>query len=317
MRYHHFKGEERCELAILLKKGYSIRSVAAAMGRNPASVGREIARNSVKGRYDPRKARHKAWVRRKYSKYQGMKVRERPELEAYVAGKLRCGWSPERIAGRWQFETGEAIHHTGIYKYLYSSFGQPLCRHLKYRRHGRKKRKRTKPVRELIKNRVFIDERPETINRRERYGDFEGDTLGVPKHTRETVVAIIERKSRYLLARKISRLKYAMEGFKELLVSLPARSLTLDNGVENVRYEVLGVPTYFCHPYSSWEKGQIENAFGCIREYIPKRASLASYSDEAVAAIVDAINRTPRKCLGFRTPKEVFEGQFLTTECCT
>lgn len=317
MRYHHFTGEERCELAILLKKGYSIRSIAAAMGRSPASASREVARNSVKGRYDPRKAQHKAWVKRKYSKYQGMKVRERPELAAYVAERLALGWSPERIAGRWKLETGTTIHHAGIYKYLYSAYGQPLCCYLKYRRYGRKKRTRTKPVRDLIKNRVFIDERPAVVNERARYGDFEGDTLGVPKYTRETIAAVIERKSRYLIAKKIRRLKYAMDGFKELLSPLPARSLTLDNGVENVRYEELGISTYFCHPYSSWEKGQIEHAFGLIREYIPKRANLADYSDEAITAIVDTINQTPRKCLGFRTPQEVFEDQFLTAECCT
>lgn len=246
-----------------------------------------------------------------------MKVRERPELEAYVAERLALGWSPERIAGRWKLETGITIHHAGIYKYLYSAHGQPLCRYLKYRRYGRRKRKVVRGTRELIKNRVFIDERPAVVNERERYGDFEGDTLGVPRQTHTTLVAAIERKSRYLLAQKISRLKYAMDGFKELLSPLPARSLTLDNGVENVRYEELAIPTYFCHPYSSWEKGQIEQAFSLIREYIPKKANLADYSDATIAVIVDTINQTPRKCLGFRTPQEVFEEQFLTTECCT
>ena len=155
------------------------------------------------------------------------------------------------------------------------------------------------------------------IARRRRYGDFEGDTLGVPKYTRATIAAAIERKSRYLLARKISRPRYAVEAFKELLAPLPVRSLTMDNGVENVRYQELGIPTYFCHPYSSWEKGQIENAFKLLRRYIPKKASLADYSQEEISAIVDHINSIPRKVLNYRSPKEVFEERFIKHGCCT
>jgi len=99
---------------------------------------------------------------------------------------------------------------------------------------------------------------------------------------------------------------------KELFQSIPALSLTLDNGLENARYQELGIPTYFCHPYHSWEKGSVENAFSLIREYIPKKKNLANYSQEEIDAIVDTINNTPWKCLSFRTPKEVFEEQYLS-----
>ena len=155
------------------------------------------------------------------------------------------------------------------------------------------------------------------ITTRKRYGDFEGDTLGVPKYTRATIVAVVERKSRFILAKKIPRLKYAVQGFDALLALLPVRSLTLDNGVENARYQELGVLTYFCHPYSSWEKGQIENAFQIIRRYIPKKASLVNYSPEDIYAIVDHINSIPRRILNYRSPKEVFEEHFLKRRCCT
>ncbi len=183
---------------------------------------------------------------------------------------------------------------------------------MKYKRYGKKKRKQVKSVKETIKNRVFIDQRPEIINQRLRYGDLEGDTLGAPKYTKETLVGLIERKSRYILAKKISRLKEAMDKFKELLNPIPALSLTLDNDPENARYQALGIPTYFCHPYHSWEKGSIENAFSLIREYIPKKKNLTNYPQEETDAIVETINNTPRKCLGFRTPKEVFEEQYLS-----
>jgi IS30 family transposase len=317
MRYQHLKQEERNEIAILLKKGYSLREIAYALKRSPSSVSREIKNNSVSGKYDPRKAKHKAYVKRKYSKYQGMKIRNNSEIENYVEQKLKLSWSPESIAGRMKSDLGVSVHHTVIYKYLYGQYGQHLCKHLRYKRYKKRKRLKTKSAREIIKNRVFIEQRPEVINARKRFGDFEGDTLGVPKYTRQTLAGIIERKSRFILARKISRLKNTMEGFKKMFQSLPVLSLTLDNGVENARYQELNIATYFCHPYSSWEKGAIENAFGLIREFIPKKSSLKNYTQSDISAILEIINGRPRKCLGWRTPKEVFQEQFLNGECCT
>lgn len=294
-----------------------MRDIGSALKKSPSSVSREIRRNKVNGVYDSQKAEHKAYVKRRYSKYQGMKVREHPELEIYIVEKLQNGWSPDVIAGRWKKERKITVTITakGIYKYLYSSYGQKWCRFLKSGQY------RPKPWTEqyqkvLIPNRILITERPAVITARKRYGDFEGDTLGVPRYTRKTVVAAVERKSRYILARKISRPKYAISGFKRLFKRLPVQSLTLDNGVENVKYEQLGISTYFCHPYSSWEKGQIENVFKLMRRYIPKKSSIANYSQEDISAIVEHINSIPRKVLDYQTPKEVFEEQFIK-RCCT
>jgi IS30 family transposase len=219
MRYSHFNRTERLELSILLKKGYSVRDIAQALGRNPSSVSREIRRNSVKGEYDPKKADHKAYVRRKYSKYQGMKVRENPEIESYIKQKLKLDWSPETIAGRLSIDSGGrlSIHHTSIYKYLYTVYGEHLCKYLQYKRYRKKKRNGTKPIREIIKNRVFIDQRPKIINQRVRCGDFELDTLGTPKTSKESLIGVVDRKSLYFLAKKIPRLKQAMVAAKRLL----------------------------------------------------------------------------------------------------
>jgi len=319
MRYAHLRRSDRLELSILRKKGYSIRSIAAAMERNPSSVSRELRNNAVRGRYDPARANHKAYVKRKYSKYQGMKVREHPELEAYIAEKMPCGWSPDRIAGRWRRNHPSAITITakGIYKYLASPYGAHLAQYLKY---GRRKPRKVPDQRGIIPNRAFIDERPKIVNERRRFGDFEGDTMGRPRSASpETLVVVRERQSRCLLAVKVPRLGYAIEGFRALLDSVPASSLTLDNGVENARHEELGVTVYFCHPFSAWEKGSVEQGIGLIREHIPKRADLRAYSQERIDAIVERINTVPMKCLGYRTPKEVFEEQSLTRypECCT
>ena len=311
MRYTHFSRNERLELSILRKKGYSLREIGFALKKSPSSVSREINNNGGRAGYNPRYAQQYARVRRQNAKYQGMKVRAYPKLEAYIAEKLHAGWSPDVIAGTWnRGQKTVAITAKGIYKYLYSPYGQPWCRYLKSGQWGRKKRKK-KSRKILIPNRMDIDQRPMIINSRKRFGDFEGDTLGVPKYTHATLAAVIERKSRYLLAVKIPRVRYAVEGFKELLAPLPVHSLTLDNGVENVRYQELNVPTYFCHPYSSWEKGQIEHVFRRIREYIPKRANLAAYTDADITDIINRINDTPMKCLRYQTPREVFEAHFL------
>ena len=251
-----------------------------------------------------------------------MKVREHPALERYVEDHICLGWSPDVIAGtgnrnRKKQEASAPITAKGIYKYLYSPYGYHLCRYLRSARCGRRERHGKKVKKILIPMRIGIEQRPSVVTARKRFGDFEGDTMGVPRYTRATLAAVVERKSRFILATKISRLKYAMEGFKALLAPLPVQSLTLDNGVENTRYQTLGIPTYFCHPYSSWEKGQIENAFGMMRRYIPKKASLAAYSPEDISVIVEHINSIPRKILGYRSPKEVFEEQFLNKRCCT
>lgn len=314
--YCHIRRDERFEIAILRKKGYSIRAIAKAMNRSPASVSRELQRNSGSlGTYDALKAQHKAYVKRLYSKYQGMKIREFPWLEQYVHEKMKLSWSPEQIAGRLRLETRGKISLSPetIYKYLYRNpMGYSLCRHLRYKRIRRRKRKSVQNLREIIKNRVFIDQRPEIINQRKRYGDFEGDTLGVPKYTRETIAAVIERKSRFILGKKICRLKYAMNAFKRLLSFAFVKSCALDNGIENKRHEELEMQTYFCHSYSSWEKGSIENAFSLIREFIPKKSSLENYTNDDIQAIIDLINQRPRKCLSYRTPKEVFEEHLLS-----
>lgn len=298
-----------------------MREIGRALKRNPSSVSREIKSNGVNEVYDSHKAHHKAYVARHGSKYQGMKVREHPELEQYIAEKLQLHWSPDVIAGCWNND-----HHAititakGIYKYLYSAYGQYLCRYLKSRQYSRRKRRGKKSERILIPKRISIDDRPQIISTRERYGDFEADTMGVPKYTNATIAAAIERKSRYILARKILRLNYAVEAFDQMLSPLPALSLTMDNGVENVRYQKLGISTYFCHPYSSWEKGSIEHAFLMIRRYIPKKSDVSRYSEQEITAIVDHINSIPRKILNYRSPKEVFEEQFLQVNqgtCCT
>lgn len=331
MSYSHFTKNNRTELSILLKKGYSYRDIGDALGKDPSSISREVKENSINGVYDPDKAHHKAYVKRLYSKYQGMKVWENNEIRNYVEDKMQRFWSPEAIAGRLERETKGrlTIKPDTIYKFLYSSYGQHLCCYLKSRRYKPRRQKGKKLKKEFIPNRISIEERPNIINRRRRYGDYEGDTMGRPKWaSSETLTVMRERKSRKLFALKVPRLKYAVEGFERIMSNLNVLSFTLDNGLENIRYEKLSVATFFCHPYSSWEKGSVEQGIGLIRKFIPKKSDLKYYTQSDIDAIIDLINNTPLKCLNWKTPNEVFEehnlqlakqpiGYIINTECCT
>ena len=311
MSYQHFKDVERKELSALLKKGYFQSFCAKALGKNASSVSREIKDNSTKGIYDPAKAQAKAERKRLYSKHRGMKIRSSNWLEGYIIARLKRAWTPEQIANRLKYESGgkTVITHKIIYQWLYSAYGQPYCKLLPSRQHYRKPRPAAaRPAREIIKDRVFIDQRPGIINSRLEFGHLEGDTLGAPKSSRERIAATQERMSRKLFAVKVRRLKYAMDGFKKLLNPYQEifLSWTLDNGVENPRYKELNLPTYFCHPYSSWEKGSLENSLGRLRRFIPKKARMEAFSQRQVDRFLDLMNNTPRKCLGWRTPNEVF-----------
>ena len=327
-KYKHFSKNNRNELSILLKKGYSMRDIAKVLNKSPSSISREISNNSVSGEYNPAKAQHKSWVKRKYSKYQGMKIFESKFLEEYIQEKLVVGWTPEEIAGRLKLENNNqsVISFKSIYKYIETARGSRYVKYLSYR-HKRVVNGWSKRMKRSFGNRTLIDQRPEAINQRKRIGDLEGDLLGVPRYSRETIAGLVDRKSRYFLGKRILRPRFAINCFNELTVGLIVLSYTLDNGPENVNYPQLNRPTYFCHPYHSWEKGTIENTFLRLRRYIPKKSRISDYSDQEISAIIDKMNNTPRKCLGWHTPREVFFGeqvkliqipeQITNLKCCT
>lgn len=313
----HFTKAERNELSILLKKGFSRREIAEALGKDHSSITREFNRNKVNGVYGPRLAQEKSRRRRMTAKYQNMKVNESPEFISFLTEKLKEGWTPEQITGRWNYRQSLGKHFSfkAIYKYLYSNFGQRLCKYLLSKRYGRRKRKGKKQRRFPVKNRISIEKRPKVINERGRFGDFEADVLGSPKTDMERLPALVERLSRKLFAVKVQRLKYAVDGFDRMLKPYRdiLKSITFDNGPENARHLELSTMTYFCHPFSSWEKGQIENTFSRLRRFIKKRSSLKQYDDAEIASFIERMNNTPRKCLGFKTPNEVFN-ELLTKE---
>lgn len=314
MAHHHFTSAEQLELEILLKRGYSHRAIARSFGCSHTSIGREIKRNSVKKKYDGKAAKDKARVRRRYSKFQGMKVRDHPKLQTFIIAHLMKGWTPEEIAGHLKMKRKDLpyISAKGIYKWLYSVHGQKYCALLCSQQLKPKKR-RTKAKRSMIPNRVGIEERPEEANNRTEYGHYETDTIVSGKrHDSTAALAVLhERKARYVRLKKIPNLKPATfaGALKKTARDLHRHTITYDNGIENRNHETvakaLKIKTYFCNPYHSWEKGGVENTNGRIRRYIPKGANLADYSDRDIAKIEYWLNNTPRKCLNWSTPHEI------------
>jgi IS30 family transposase len=237
-----------------------------------------------------------------------MKIIQYPEMESYVRKRIRppYRWSPERIAGRMKQDIGYKVRPDTIYKYLYGAYGAGLTRYLHYKRERRGHRKPS-VKRVMIPQRTSIHERPSAISQRRIFGHGEADTMGRPWHvSAQTLVVIRERVSRKLFARKVSRLARSMDGFRSLQVQARCASLTFDNGVENVRHQQLRIPTYFCDPYSSWQKGSVEQGIGMIRRSIPKQADLKHYSQKDIDGILEQLNGLPMKCLGFKTPNEVY-----------
>lgn len=332
MRYSHFNKNERNELSVLLKKGYSLKSIASVLEKSPSSVSRELKKNNVNRIYDPKKAQHKACIKRKYSKYQSMKIRSNPKLEGYIKEKMVKGWTPEEITERLKTENKgkTVISFKLIYNWLNTPFGEQTKKYLASKQSHWRRRKVGKKI--IIKNRMFIDKRPAVINQRKRLRDFEADVLGSSKSERVRITGIADRKARYLNLRKVSRLREAVIAYNCMLNANNAKSCTMDNGPENAMWKRMRIPTYFCRPYSSWEKGTIENTFQRLRRFIPKKSRLSQYSDDDISFIVDKMNNTPRKCLNWKTPKEVFcklptektyanfqfsPSPFLNLECCT
>jgi transposase, IS30 family len=301
---------ERSEIGILLGKNYSLRSIAAVLGRSPNTISDEIRRNSVRSGYKPASAKVKATARRKFATYQGKKIQENMELRWYIIVRLQAHWNPDEIAGAMKRESRPFYaSKTSIYEWLRSEWGQYYCRYLDSERYYARRRK-PKAEHYMIPDRVGIEMRPLGATNRSRYGHWEGDTVVSGKQTDSTaaLVVAVERKSRYVAAQKIPNLK--PESFNGAICDIQTgvtkmHSLSLDNGIENRWHAQLTVPAYFCDPYSSWQKGSVENANRMIRRYLPKGMDLATVTPTHLQGIIWIINNKPRKILGYKSAAQV------------
>ena len=300
---------------MLIKRGYSVGEIAQELGRHRSSIYREIRSNMVLGIYDARKADHKAYVSRKYAKYQAMRIITDMKLREYIDKALiDHDWSPEQIAGRIAKETGmQPVSSPTIYKYIRSSYGRQLEYELSLARKKRSARHQRKVTQ--LEGRVFIDKRPEAVNMRMQYGHWEADFIVSGKaYGTSSLLVLHERVSRYTLIRKIQGRTVAEveDALVEMVTGIgPFKTLTIDNDIAFARHfklsELLGVPIFFPHPYHSWEKGGVENVNRQIRRYIPKGCDISRYTDKEISKVQYLINHKPRKILGYETAAEMYE----------
>jgi IS30 family transposase len=318
-KYEHLNQAKRDRLQAMLGNGLKQNKIAEILKVDPATVSREIARNRKRARrkggrilgvYESEAAEHKAQVRREKSKYQCMKIEKNNELRGYIIDKLKQYWNPDEIAGRMR-DDNELFYasKSGIYKWLRSGYGQYYCRYLYTGRYSPRKQRKNKTKRTMIPNRIGLELRPLGATNRTRYGHYEGDTMVSAKETKSKAALSVsyERKAKYIDARKIKNMKPQShnQALINMLKNKKVLSLTQDNGIENTRHQELGLPTYFCDPYSSWQKGGVENAIRMIRRFIPKGSDMNDYSDEYVNMVVTILNNKPRKSLSYKTPNEV------------
>lgn len=298
---------ERLEIKVLLDKGYSLRAIARSLGRGHNTVSYEVNVNGGIEGYNPINANIYAKMRKKDTRREWSKIEHDAELKTYIIEKLQKHWNPDEISGRMKKEKKPwYISKTAIYEWLWSEYGQQYCEHL-YSRRYRKKKQEKKTERVMIPNRVGIAKRPRAANDRTESGHWERDTVVSRKGCKGGVSVGSERLSRLIDATKVKSMSTfehmgAIERQKERYTTLTE---TFDNGIENKAHETLGIPTYFCEPYSSWEKGGVENANKMLRRYFPKDTNFRTVSQKLIDQIVSIINNKPRKILGYKTALEV------------
>ncbi len=322
MSYTQLTSEERYVIYHLKLYRLSLREIGRRLGRSHTTISRELKRNGQgisscdywhQGAHE--QALHRRRQPRHYRRY------AHAPLVRYIERNLRAEWSPDVIAACLKREYPDdpkmRISIETIYRWVYRDASQGgqlfncLCRCHKKRR----RQHRYGTGRGLIPGRISIHLRPDLVAARQRFGDWEGDTVEGAKGSGH-ISTHVERKSRYLIAGKLinktakATAKAATSAFRRIPKAL-RHTLTLDNGKEFARFQDIekgtGLKVYFADPYSAWQRGTNENTNGLLRRYFPKGMDFKTVTQKILAEAVKKLNHRPRKCLGYRTPHEVFQ----------
>jgi IS30 family transposase len=324
-RYKQIGIEERCEIARLQADGRSIRQIASALDRSPSTIARELRRNgSSQGYYKPAYADQQSRARR----WTGSKLDRDKALREVVLSRLAGGWSPEQVVGRLAMENGKkVISHETIYRFIQAQIARTKDYSWRlYLPRGKSKRgwrgrKGGSPALHIAQRRP-LSERSVEVDNRQTPGHWEADLMLFARYS-QAVLALHERYSRLLIAVRPPG-KAALpiaQAIMDIMRPLPPpwrQTMTFDNGTEfayHYKLHELDMQTYFCDTYSPWQKGGIENAIGRLRRTLPRKTDLATLSDNHFRSLVNIYNNTPRKCLDFKTPAEVFWKNMLHFKC--
>ena len=310
-KYTHLSLDERLLLSVYKEKGLFQNEIARLMKRSESTVSRELKRNANQNGYVATTAQKRSLARCS----QTSRIDQNPLLEQFILERLQENWTPEQISGRLrEFPEKDIIYinHESIYQWLYKPAQTKRSLHkLLPQAHNRRGR-RLRVNRSRIPNRVSIHERPKSIAARDEVGHWEADLMSCIRGSQHLLV-LVERKTLYgIVVRLDSKTAiHTIETIKKIMMSLPdelKKSMTFDNGGEFTNHHELvdsmGMKTYFCDPYASWQKGSVENTNGRLRRDFPRKLNLNAVSEEEIEQINIMHNLTPREKLGYKTPFE-------------
>jgi IS30 family transposase len=317
---------EREEIALGVAAGESVRQVAKRIGRAPSTVSRELARNSVRGRYRASSAQVAAYHRT--SRPKSAKLAENLRLRARVEADLARRLPPEQIVGRLRRDFPDdpemRVSTETIYQSLYvqsrGALKQELTRCLPTGRAIRRPSRKAGQRKNRIPNMINISDRPKVASDRAVPGSWEGDLI-IGARNASAIGTLVERSSSYTMLVPLP------EGYKPEQVApalarkiqqLPEhlrKALTWDQGAEMRDWEQVkidtGIQIFFCDPHSSWQRGINENTNGLLRQYFPKGTSLTGFTEADLDAVAAELNDRPRKRLELQTPNEVLRNTLL------
>jgi IS30 family transposase len=282
------------------------------MKRSGSAIWNECRRNKTKGEYDPKKAAHKAYARRKYCKFQGMKIVSNPALRDKVEVWLFNDQSPEGISNRIKRHEKNLpnVSKDSIRRFIKSPYGRAI----EYHRSKRKKPRRRRGRKAAWKNKKSIHDRPVSIDNRCRVGDSEGDFIESGKSGKGKLFVVIDRRLRRKFLEKILRPNFA--NVKRAGLRIKKRypewkSMTTDNDLLFEKHEELeivwGIKIYFCDTHSPWQKGEVENANKEIRIDIPKGSDISKISVYRIKKLERKLNAKFMDCLNSLTPDEALK----------
>jgi len=315
-KYKQFTYDERVKLAQLRLSQPSIAKIASAMSRSRSTIYRELRRNEAPpGEYWPDTAHALTQARRK----RGNILDRDPELQTFVLEKLQCHyWTPEQIAGylSCRQKTLRSISHETIYSWIYekAQVKQKLWKFLPRHKARRGLRKSKGAGQSRIPDRISIHERPSIGRKRKEFGHCEGDLMSFKKNSQHILV-LRERKTMFTLSlplpsKESCSTAQAIIDVMEAIPPAARKTLTLDNGGEFAKHtevsKVLGIKSFFCDPYASWQKGGVENTNGRLRRDLPRSTNVTAMNQEEFDENIDNYNDTPRKSLKWHTPDEEF-----------
>lgn len=325
--FNQLSEQERSQIEVLLKAGKSKAEIARLTGRHISTIYREVNRNTAKRGKDANvykavNAQLKAVTRHKQKP---KSIRFTDELKCQVYRQItEDKLSPELIAGSMKQKKQECVSHETIYKWIWQlKHGnkrkdkqyKDLCKHLKH--YGRRRKRKNKHNnRGCIQQRVSIEKRPKVIAERKRIGDKEMDIV-LGKNHKPGLLVLHDRKTRMIWLEKIESkaADYIESKIKKLLKRCkhPVRSITTDNDLAFANHYKLGVKVYFTRPYSSFEKGSVENRIGVLRRFFPKKTDFTTVSKKEIEAVEEKLNKRPMKKFNFETPwQQYFKFAFIS-----